>query len=104
MIKCESKPEYLVTYLPCSSRVGAIYKIIGATDCYYKIKVNDKCTGLVNKKTLIGRGSDIRYYAWTKEKVDKYVYRAKLEKAVNAVEVSKLSIEQLENILKIIKE
>ena len=58
----------------------------------------------MNKRTLRSKGGDTQYYAWTKEEVDRYVYRNRLEKAFEKIKVSGLSVEQLEIILKIVKE
>ena len=99
-----TKPEYLICYIPYSKFVSRIYNVIGETDCYWKIQFNEKCTGYVDKRTLRSKGGDIQYYAWTKEEVDRYVYRSRLEKAFEEIKVSDLSVEQLEIILKIVKE
>ena len=99
-----TKPEYLVCYYPYSKTISRIYNVIGETDCYWKIQHNDTCIGYVNKRTLRSKGGDIQYYAWTKEEVDRYIYRNRLEKAFEKIEASNLSVEQLENILKIVKE
>ena len=99
-----TKPEYLICYYPYSKTIIRIYNVIGETDCYRKIQFNEKCTGYVDKITLRSKGGDIQYYAWTKEEVCKYAYRNGLEKAFERIKVSDLSIEQLENILKIVKE
>ena len=61
------------------------------------------CIGYVDKRTLKSKGGYIQYYAQTKEEVCKYVYRHGLEKAFERIKVSDLSVEQLENILKIVK-
>jgi hypothetical protein len=99
-----TKPEYLICYYPYSKPVNRIYKVIGDTDCYWKVRYNEHCIGYVNKRTLRSKGGDTQYYVWTKEEVDRYVYRNGLEKAFEKIEVSDLSVEQLENILKIVKE
>ena len=98
------KLEYLVCYYPYSDTVSRIYKVIGETDCYWKIQLNDSCIGYVSKRTLKSKGGDIQYCAWTKEEVNKYVYRNRLEKAFGKIKASDLSVEELENILKIVKE
>lgn len=99
-----TKPEYLISYYFHSKVVSRVYKIIGDTKLYWKIRLNDKCIGYVNKRTLRLKGGDIQYYAWTKEEVDRYIYRNSLENAFKKIKVSNLSVEQLENILKIVKE
>lgn len=99
-----TKPEYLICYFPYSKFVNRIYKVIGETDYYWKIQHNENCIGYVNKRTLRSKGGDIQYYAWTKEEVDRYIYRNRLEEAFDKIKVSNLSVEQLENILKIVKE
>ena len=101
-----TKPEYLISYFPYGTvkTVSSIYRVIGETVCYWKIQCNQKCIGYVDKRTLRSKGGDIQYYAWTKEEVCKYVYRNGLEKAFERIKVSDLSVEQLENILKIVKE
>ena len=101
-----TKPEYLVSCFLCSSvnAVSGIYRVIGETNLYWKIQFNEKCIRYVDKRTLKNKGGDTQYYAWTKEEVDRYVYRNRLEKAFEKIKVSDLSVEQLENILKIVKE
>lgn len=58
-----TKPEYLISYYPYSKTVSRIYKVIGDTDCYWKIQHNENCIGYVNKRTLRSKGGDIQYYA-----------------------------------------
>ena len=101
-----TKPEYLVSYFPYSTvkTVSRIYRVIGETNRYWKIPCNEKYTGYVDKRTLRSKGGDIQYCVWTKEEVCKYVYRNGLEKAFEKIKASDLSVEQLENILKIVKE
>ena len=101
-----TKPEYLASYFLCSSvnAISGIYRVIGETSRYWKIQFNEKCIRYVDKRTLKNKGGDTQYYAWTKEEVDRYVYRNKLEKAFGKIKVSDLSVEQLEIILKIVKE
>lgn len=99
-----TKPEYLICYYSYSKTVSGIYNVIGETDCCWKIQYNENCIGYVNKRTLRSKGGDIQYYAWTKEEVDRYIYRNRLEEAFGKIKVSNLSVEQLENILKIVKE
>ena len=99
-----TKPEYLICYYPYSKTIIRIYNVIGETDCYWKIQLNEKCVGYVDKRTLRSKGGDTQYYAWTKEEVDRYAYRNSLEKAFEEIKVSVLSVEQLEIILKVVKE
>lgn len=94
-----TKPKYLIRYSPYSKAINRIYKVIGDTDCYWKIQHNGDCIGYVHKRTLRSKEGSIQHYAWSKEDV----YRNKLEKAFEKIKVSDLSVEQLENILKIIK-
>ena len=99
-----SRPEYLVTFLPYSKDVSRCYKVTGDTENFWKCRVDASGdTILINKRTLRLRGSDIQYHSWTKEEVTNYIYRVKLEKAVKRIEPSKLSVEQLESIIKIAK-
>lgn len=97
------KPEYLVSYFPYSSNVNRIYKVVGETEKYWKIKYNSDTTGLVNKKTLYSRGSDIKYYVWTKEEVSQWVKRNNLIDKLRHVDLDKLTTEQLEAMVSIIK-
>lgn len=99
-----TRPEYLICYFPYSKTVSRIYNVIGDTEYYWKIQFNEKCTGYVDKRTLRSKGGDTQYYAWTKEEVDRYTYRNSLEKAFEKIKVPDLSVEQLEIILKIVKE
>ena len=100
-----SRPEYLVTYLPYTEIVSRCYKVVGDTEKYWKCRVDaNGDTILINKRTLRLRGSDIQYHSWTKEEVHSYVYRRKLEKAVSKIDPSKLSVKQLESIIKIVEE
>ena len=99
-----TKPEYLICYYPYSKTISRIYRVIGETNCYWKIPYNEKCIGYVDKRTLKSKGGDIQYYVQTKEEVCKYAYRNSLEKAFEKIKVSDLSVEQLEIILKIVKE
>ena len=99
-----TKPEYLICYYPYSKNISGSYRVIGETSRYWKIQFNEKCTVYMDKRTLKRKGGGIQYYAWTKEEVDRYVYRNRLEKAFEKINVSDLSVEQSENILKIVKE
>lgn len=100
-----SRPEYLVAYFPYTIIVSRHYKVTGDTEKYWKCKVDaNGDTILINKKTLRLRGSDIQYYSWTKEELTNYFYKVKLEKAVSRIEPSKLSVKQLESIIKIAEE
>ena len=100
-----SKPEYLVAYYPFTKDVSRYYKVVGDTEKYWKCKVDaNGDTILINKRTLRLRGSDIKYHSWTKEKLTNYFYRLKLEKAVHKIDPRKLSIKQLESIIKITEE
>lgn len=98
------EPEYLISCYPYSKIVSRVYKVIGDTDCYWKIKHNENCIGYVDKRTLKGKGGDTQYYAWTDEEVDRYFYRSRLERAFEKIKASNLSVEQLKNILEIVKE
>jgi hypothetical protein len=100
-----SRPEYLVAYYPYTKDVSRYYKVIGDTEKYWKCRIDASGdTILINKRTLRPRGSDIQYHSWTKEELVNYLYRVKLEKAVSKIELSKLSVEQLESIIKIAEE
>ena len=100
-----NRPEYLVTYLPYTKDVSRCYKVTGDTEKYWKCRVDASGdTVLINKRTLRLRGSDIQYHPWTKEEVNSYIHRTKLEKAVRKIDPSKLSVEQLEAIIKIVEE
>jgi hypothetical protein len=100
-----NRPEYLVTYYPFTKNVSRCYKVVGDTEKYWKCRIDaNGDTILINKRTLRLRGSDIQYHSWTKEEVNSYVYRAKLEKTVSKIDPSKLSVEQLESIIKIAEE
>lgn len=100
-----SRPEYLVAYYPFTKDVSRYYKVTGDTEKYWKCKVDvSGDTILINKRTLRLRGSDIQYHSWTKEEVKSYIYRTKLEKAVSKINPRKLSVKQLESIIKIAEE
>lgn len=99
-----TKPGYLICYYPYSKTISRIYRIIGETNCYWKIPYNEKCIRYVDKRTLKSKGGNIQYYAQTKEEVCKYVYRCGLEEAFEKIKVSDLYVELLEIILKIVKE
>ena len=96
------KPEYLVTYFPYSNQINGTHKVIGESEKYWKIKLNESCTEYINKKTLKVRGGDIQYYAWSKEQIIAYKKRSSLETIFVRTNPKKLSIEQLEKIVKII--
>ena len=51
-----TKLEYLICYFPYSKFINRIYKVIGDTDCYWKIQHNENCIGYVNKRTLRSKG------------------------------------------------
>lgn len=100
-----SRPEYLVAYFPYTEIISRYYKVVGDTEKYWKCKVDaNGDTILISKRTLRLRGSDIQYHFWTKEKLVNYFYRLKLEKAVHKIDPSKLSVKQLESIIKIAEE
>ena len=100
-----SRPEYLVAYYPYTKDISRCYKVVGDTEKYWKCRVDANGDMiLINKRTLKLRGTDIQYHSWTKEEVTNYVYRVKLEKAVKRIEPSKLSVKQLESIIKIAEE
>lgn len=96
-------PEYLVCNLPYSNTVKSIFPVVGETEKYWKVEVRkeDKATELIDKKTLRGRGSDVQYYAWTKEQVTAFLKRKRLLNAVKEIKFDSLSDEQLEKIVKI---
>ena len=100
-----SRPEYLVAYYPYTKDVSRYYKVVGDTEKYWKCRIN--ASGdmiLINKRTLRLWGSNLQYHSWTKEELTNYFYRLKLEKAVKRIEPSKLSVKQLESIIKIAEE
>lgn len=100
-----TRPEYLVTYFPYTKIVSRYYKVVGDTEKYWKCRVDaNGDTILINKRTLRLRGSDIQYHSWTKEELANYFYRVKLEKAVSKIDPRKLSVKQLESIIKIAEE
>lgn len=102
-----ARPEYLVTYLPYSREIiNGIYRVVGETEKYWKCLINNGSeeTFLVNKHTLYGRGSDIRYYEKTKEQVERIRYRAHLLNKCKEIDYRKLSVKQLESIVKIAEE
>ena len=98
-----TKPEYLVSYLPYSKNVvNMIHRVIGETEKYWKCLLHsDGTTFLVRKSSLLGRGGDIKYYAWTKEQVIEYKTHSKLVQKFKCLNPSLLSTKQLEDILKI---
>lgn len=94
-------PEYLVCYLPYSETVKGIYKVIGETSAYYKIRYNEMYTELVSKRTLKPRGSDKQYYIWTNEQVKCFLHKEKLVKKFREINPSELTTEKLEAILEV---
>lgn len=98
-----SAPEYLVTYFPYTSEVNEIFKVIGETEKYWRIRYNSTTTGLVNKKTLYVRGSDIKYHVWTKEEVNQWSKRKHLLDTLRHTDLQKLTIGQLEAMVNIVK-
>lgn len=96
------KPEYLVQYFPYTNQVRSIYRVVGETEKYWKINLNETYTEYINKRTLRVRGGDVQYYAWSKEQVIVYKQRSSLETIFARTNPKKLSIEQLEKIVKII--
>lgn len=99
------RPEYLVAYYPYTKDISRCYRVVGDTEKYWKCRVDaNGNTILINKRTLRLRGTDIQYHSWTKEEVTNYAYRVKLEKAVSKIDPRKLSVKQLESIIKIVEE
>ena len=98
-----SAPEYLVSYFPYSSNVKAIYKVVGETEKYWRIRYNSSFTELINKKTLYARGSDIKYHVWTKEEVNQWAKRNNLIDTLRHTDLQKLTMEQLEAMINIVK-
>lgn len=96
------KPEYLVSYLPYTNQIHSIHRVVGETEKYWKIYLNEKCTTYINKRTLRVRGGDVQYYAWSKEQAIEYKKRSSLETIFVRTNPKTLSIEQLEKIVKII--
>jgi hypothetical protein len=101
-----SRPEYLVTYIPYGDTINGIYRVVGDTEKYWKCLINNGSgdTFLVNKHTLYGRGSDIKYHVKTKEEVERIRYRTHLLTKCKNVNYRKLSVKQLESIIKIAEE
>lgn len=97
------KPEYLVCYFPYTSDVRAIYKVVGETEKYWRIRYDSTTTDLINKKTLYARGSDIKYHVWTKEEVNQWVKRNHLIDTLRHTDLQKLTIGQLEAMVNIVK-
>lgn len=96
-----NRPEYLVSYTPYSKTIQGIYRVIGDTEKYWRIKVNDCYEELVRKSNLLSRGGDKKYYPMTREEVQAYRYRVKLLNNIKLINFSNLSTKQLEAILEI---
>ena len=102
-----SRPEYLCTYAPyMSNELNGAYKVTGDTEKYWKCLINNGSgdTFLVNKQTMYQRGTDIKYVAKTKEEVLEWRKKVRLRDKFRRIDYRKLSVEQLESIIKIVEE
>lgn len=102
-----SRPEYLCSYFPYSrNEISSAHRVIGDTEKYWKCLINDGSGAcfLVNKETMYRRGIDIKYHAKTKEEVLEWRKLEKLRYHFRKIDYSKLSVKQLESIIKIAKE
>lgn len=99
-----SRPEYLVSFLPRSTEVNRIHKVIGDTDKYWMCHLNVAGDRLfVRKSNLMAKGSNLQYVAWTRDQVETYRYKQKLINKVKCIQPSKLSVAQLEKIIEIME-
>lgn len=99
-----SRPEYLCSYVPyMPDELDGAFRVIGDTEKYWKCLINNGSgeTFLVNKHTMCQRGTDIRYVAKTKEEVLEWRAKRKLRAQFRSIDPSKLSVKQLESIIKI---
>lgn len=86
--------------------IDGAFRVIGDTEKYWKCLINNGSgeTFLVNKQTMYQRGTDIKYVAKTKEEVLECRKLAKLRVQFKGINYRKLSIKQLESIIKIAEE
>lgn len=102
-----SRPEYLCSYVPyMPDEIDGAFRVIGDTEKYWKCLINNGSgeTFLVNKHTMYQRGTDIRYVAKTKEEVLEWRKLVKLRDKFRRINYRKLSVKQLESIIKIVEE
>lgn len=102
-----SRPEYLCSYVPYSrNEISSAHRVIGDTEKYWKCLINNGSGDcfLVNKETMYRRGVDIKYHAKTKEEVFEWRKLVKLRDHFKKIDPSKLSVKQLESIIKIAEE
>lgn len=102
-----SRPEYLCSYVPyMPDEIEGAFRVIGDTEKYWKCLINNGSgdTFLVNKQTLYQRGTDIKYIAKTSEEVLEWREKVKLRDKFRRIDYRKLSVKQLESIIKIAEE
>ena len=102
-----SRPEYLCSYIPyMSDEIEGVFRVIGDTEKYWKCLINNGSgeTFLVNKHTMYQRGTDIKYVAKTKEEVLEWREKVRLRDHFRKIDPRKLSVKQLESIIKIVEE
>ena len=102
-----SRPEYLCSYVPhMPNELDSAFRVVGDTEKYWKCLINNGSgdTFLVNKKTMYRRGTDIKYVAKTKEEVLAWRHKIKLRDQFRRIDYRKLSVKQLESIIKIAEE
>lgn len=102
-----SRPEYLCPYaFYRPDEIDGAFRVTGDTEKYWKCILNNGSgeTFLVNKQTLYQRGTDIKYVAKTKEEVLEWRAKQKLRSQFRSIDPRKLSVKQLESIIKIAEE
>ena len=99
--------KYFVTYMPYSDYISSVCVLVGETAKYYRVKsVSSKAElfYLLNKKTLVLRGSDIRYYELPVEEIKRKIARQKAIRLCENTKWKELTDSQLERIKKILEE
>ena len=102
-----SRPEYLCSYAPyMPDEIEGAFRVIGDTEKYWKCLINNGSgeTFLVNKHTMYQRGTDIKYVAKTKEEILEWRKTVRLRKQFRDIDPRRLSVKQLESIIKIAEE
>ena len=102
-----SRPEYLCSYVPyMPDEIDGTFRVIGDTEKYWKCLINNGSgeTFLVNKHTMYQRGTDIKYVSKTKEEILEWRNKVKLRDKFRRIDYRKLSVKQLESIIKIAEE
>lgn len=104
-----SGKEYFVRYREYSNWIDAVFKVVGETPKYYKIKLMGKTAVepkilCVSKDSHYLKGTDIHLYSLPLEEIARICLRQKALELTSKTNFSKLTDSQLERIKKILEE